>query len=62
LARLWQLVSAGERRSGLLCVISPQSTNELRLSGNWVPWDSQNDQRIYLAVTANPLATAPDSS
>jgi hypothetical protein len=24
-------------------VISPRSTNELRLSGNWVPWDSQND-------------------
>jgi outer membrane receptor protein involved in Fe transport len=31
------------------------------LSGNWVPWDSQNDQRIFLAVTASPLATAPDS-
>jgi Carboxypeptidase regulatory-like domain len=45
----------------LLYVISPQSTNELRLSGNWVPWDSQNDQRIFLAVTASPLATAPDS-
>jgi len=45
----------------LLYVISPRSTNELRMSGNWVPWDSQQDQRIPLAVTANPLATAPDS-
>ena len=45
----------------LLYVMSPRSTNELRLSGNWVPWDSQNDQRIFLAVTASPLATAPDS-
>ena len=45
----------------LLYVISPRSTNELRMSGNWVPWDSQNDQRIPLAVTASPLATAPDS-
>jgi hypothetical protein len=45
----------------LLYVISPRTTNELRISGNWVPWDSQNDQRIFLAVTANPLATAPDS-
>jgi hypothetical protein len=44
-----------------LYVISPRTTNELRLNGNWVPWDSQNDQRIFLAVTANPLATAPDS-
>jgi hypothetical protein len=45
----------------LLDVISPRTTNEVRLSGNWVPWDSQNDQRIFLAVTASPLATAPDS-
>jgi len=45
----------------LLYVISPRTTNELRVSGNFVPWDSQNDQRIYLAVTASPLATAPDS-
>jgi hypothetical protein len=45
----------------LLYVMSPRSTSELRLSGNWVPWDSQNDQRIFLAVTASPLATAPDS-
>jgi len=45
----------------LLYVISPRTTNELRMSGNWVPWDSQNDQRIFLAVTASPLATAPDS-
>jgi hypothetical protein len=45
----------------LMQVISPQSTNEIRMSGNWVPWDSQNDQRIFLAVTASPLATAPDS-
>ena len=45
----------------LLHIISPRTTNELRLSGNWVPWDSQNDQKIFLAVTASPLATAPDS-
>jgi hypothetical protein len=44
-----------------LNVISPRTTNELRLSGNWVPWDSQNDQRIFLAVGVGPLATAPDS-
>jgi len=45
----------------LLYVISPRSTNEVRVAGNWVPWNSQNDQRIPLAVTASPLATAPDS-
>jgi hypothetical protein len=45
----------------LLYVISPRSTNELRLGGNWVPWDSDNPQRNDLAVAVGPLTTAPDS-
>ena len=45
----------------LLYVISPRTTNELRLGGNWVPWDSQNPQRNDLAVAVGPLTTAPDS-
>ena len=45
----------------LLYVISPQSTNELRLGGNWVPWDSANDQKIQLAVAVGGLTTAPSS-
>jgi hypothetical protein len=45
----------------LLYVISPRSTNEVRLAGNWVPWDYQQDIRIPLAVSVGPLATAPDS-
>src|SRR5215471_17321760 len=45
----------------LLYVPSPRSTNELRLGGNWVPWDSANDQRIPLAVAVNGFTTAPSS-
>ncbi len=44
-----------------LYVISPRSTNELRLGGNWVPWNSANPQRNDLAVAVGPLTTAPDS-
>ena len=39
----------------LLYVMSPRSTNELRLSGNWVPWDSKTTRGSILAVTASPL-------
>jgi hypothetical protein len=45
----------------LLYVISPRTTNELRLGGNWVPWDSINPQRNDLAVAVGPLTAAPDS-
>src|ERR1700722_19335587 len=45
----------------LLYVISPQSTNEIRLAGNWVPWNYQQDIRNTLAVAVGPLVTAPDS-
>ena len=45
----------------LLYIISPRSTNELRLGGNWVPWDSANDQKITLAVAVNGFTTAPSS-
>jgi hypothetical protein len=44
-----------------LYVISPQSTNELRLAGNWVPWEMQQDIRNVLILVVNPLATAQDS-
>ena len=46
---------------GLLQVISPRTTNEIRVAGNWVPWDYQQDIKIPLAVSVGPLATAPDS-
>ena len=39
----------------------PQSTNEIRLAGNWVPWNYQQDIRNTLAVAVGPLVTAPDS-
>src|SRR5215471_3572624 len=45
----------------LLYVISPRSVNEFRLAGNFVPWDSANDQRIPLAVAVGGLTTAPSS-
>ncbi|HEX3879773.1 MAG TPA: carboxypeptidase regulatory-like domain-containing protein [Bryobacteraceae bacterium] len=45
----------------LLYVISPRSTNEVRLAGNWVPWNYQQDIRNTLAVAVGPLVTAPDS-
>jgi hypothetical protein len=45
----------------LLYVISRQSTNEIRLAGNWVPWNYQQDIRNTLAVAVGPLVTAPDS-
>src|SRR5215467_11882898 len=44
-----------------LYVISPSTTDELRLGGNWVPWDYQQDIKNVLAVSVGPLATAPDS-
>jgi outer membrane receptor protein involved in Fe transport len=45
----------------LLFVLSPRSTNELRLGGNWVPWDSANEQKIPLAVAVSGFSTAPSS-
>jgi hypothetical protein len=45
----------------LLYIISPRSTNELRFGGNWVPWDSRNEQKIPLAVAVSGFSTAPSS-
>ncbi|HKE24546.1 MAG TPA: carboxypeptidase regulatory-like domain-containing protein [Bryobacteraceae bacterium] len=45
----------------LLDVVSPRTTNEIRLGANWVPWQMQQDIKNVLAISVNPLATAPDS-
>ena len=44
-----------------LDVISPHTTNEIRLGANWVPWQMQQDIKNVLAISVNPFATAPDS-
>jgi hypothetical protein len=45
----------------LLYVVSPHTTNEIRLGANWVPWQMQQDIGNVLAIAVSPLATAPDS-
>jgi len=45
----------------LLYIISPRTTNELRLGGNWVPWDSANEQKLLTAIAVSGLSTAPSS-
>jgi hypothetical protein len=45
----------------LLDVISPHTTNEIRMGANWVPWQMQQDVKNILAISVNPFATAPDS-
>lgn len=44
-----------------LNVLSPRTTNELRLGGNWVPWDSANEQKILTAIAVSGFSTAPSS-
>jgi hypothetical protein len=44
-----------------LDVISPRTTNEIRLGANWVPWQMQQDIGNVLAISVSPFATAPDS-
>jgi hypothetical protein len=44
-----------------LNVVSPRTTNEIRLGLNWVPWQMQQDIGNVLAISVNPFATAPDS-
>jgi hypothetical protein len=44
-----------------LDVVSPRTTNEIRLAANWVPWQMQQDIENVLAISVSPLATAPDS-
>jgi outer membrane receptor protein involved in Fe transport len=44
-----------------LNVLSPRSTNELRLGSNWVPWDSANEQRLLTAIAVSGFSTAPSS-
>lgn len=45
----------------LLYVVSPRTTNELRFGGNWVPWDSANEQKLLTAVVVSGFSTAPSS-
>ncbi len=45
----------------LLQVVSPRTTNEIRMGVNWVPWQMQQDPKNVLAISVNPFATAPDS-
>ena len=44
-----------------LDLISPRTTNEIRMGANWVPWQMQQDIKNVLAISVNPFATAPDS-
>jgi hypothetical protein len=44
-----------------LQVVSPRTTNEIRMGANWVPWQMQQDINNVLAISVSPLATAPDS-
>jgi hypothetical protein len=44
-----------------LDVVSPTTTNEIRLGANWVPWQMQQDVKNVLAISVTPFATAPDS-
>jgi hypothetical protein len=45
-----------------LYMITPRSTNELRLAGNWVPWNQANDSTLPpLSVSVTGLATIPSS-
>ena len=44
-----------------LDVVSPRTTNEIRLGVNWVPWQMQQDIKNVLAISVSPFATAPDS-
>jgi Carboxypeptidase regulatory-like domain/TonB dependent receptor len=45
----------------LLQVVSPRTTNEIRMGANWVPWQMQQDIKNVLAISVSPLASAPDS-
>jgi hypothetical protein len=45
----------------VLGVLSPHTTNEIRLGANWVPWEMQQDIKNVLTIAVNPLASAPDS-
>ena len=44
-----------------LNVVSPRTTNEIRMGVNWVPWQMQQDVGNVLAISVSPFATAPDS-
>jgi hypothetical protein len=44
-----------------LNVISPRTTNEIRIGANWVPWQMQQDVKNVLSIAISPFATAPDS-
>jgi Carboxypeptidase regulatory-like domain/TonB dependent receptor len=45
----------------LLQVVSPRTTNEIRMGVNWVPWQMQQDIGNVLSIEVTPFAEAPDS-